>query len=124
MPLGNGPSLRMTTLLSLEICSLLGIDNKIYPIVVSFESISQDELSDKKYPNDVIYMYVNFNNQNGKIFLKTNNTVSISTDDLPDSMFVDEAMYKYTEEDVTTSINNGEQFFAVIDINEADSAYG
>ena len=124
VPLGNGPSLRMTTLLSLEICSLLGIDNKIYPIVVSFESISQDELSDKKYPNDVIYMYVNFNNQNGKIFLKTNNTVSISTDDLPDSMFVDEAMYKYTEEDVTTSINNGEQFFAVIDINEADSAYG
>lgn len=124
VPLGNGPSLRMTTLLSLEMCSLLGINSKIYPIVVSFESISQDELSDKKYPNDVIYMYINFNNQNGKIFLKTNNTVSISTDDLPDSMFVDEAMYKYTEEDVTTSINNGEQFFAVIDINEADSAYG
>ena len=121
---GNGPSVRMTSLLSLEMCSSLGINNKIYPIVISFESISQDELSDKKYPNDVIYMYVNFNNQNGKVFLKTNNTVSIAMDDLPDSMFVDEAMYKYTEEDVTTSINNGEQFFAVIDINEADSAYG
>ena len=63
---GNGPSVRMTSLLSLE---MSGSSNKIYPIVISFESISQDELSDKKYPNDVIYMYIDFNNQNGKIFL-------------------------------------------------------
>ena len=114
----------MTSILSLEMCNALGINNKIYPIVVSFESISQDELSDKKYPNDVIYMYVNFNNQNGKVFLKTNDTVSIAIDDLTDSMFVDETMYKYTEEEITTSINNGEQFFAITNINEADSAYG
>ena len=100
----------MTSILSLEMCNAFGINNKIYPIVVSFESISQDELSDKKYPNDVIYMYVNFNNQNGKVFLKTNNTVSIAIDDLTDSIFVDETMYKYTEEEITTSINNGEQF--------------
>ena len=123
-PKSNGPSIRMTSILSLDICNTLGINNKIYPIVVSFESISQDELSDKKYPNDVIYMYVNFNNQNGKVFLKTNNTVSIGIDDLSSSIFVNEAMYKYTEEDITTSINNGEQFFAVTNINEADSAYG
>ena len=123
-PKSNGPSIRMTSMLSLDICNTLGINNKIYPIVVSFESISQDELSDKKYPNDVIYMYVNFNNQNGKVFLKTNNTVSIGIDDLSSSIFVNEAMYKYTEEDITTSINNGEQFFAVTNINEADSAYG
>lgn len=123
-PLGDGPSVKMTSVLSLEMCNALGINNKIYPIVVSFESISQDELSDKKYPNDVIYMYVNFNNQNGKVFLKTNDTVSIAIDDLSDSMFIDETMYKYTEEEITTSINNGEQFFAITNINEADSAYG
>lgn len=69
-------------------------------------------------------MYIDFNNQNGKIFLKTNNTVSIAMDDLSSSEFVDEAMYKYTEEDITTSINNGESFFAVKSANEADSAYG
>lgn len=124
IPLGNGPSLRMTTLLSLEFCTILGINNKIYPIVISFESISQDELSDQKYPNDVIYMYIDFNNQNGKIFLKTNNTVSIAMDDLSDTPFVDETMYKYTEEDIAAGINNGEPFCAVTNINEADSAYG
>ena len=124
IPLGNGPSLRMTSLLSLEMCSISGIDNKIYPIVISFESISQDELSDQKYPNDVIYMYIDFNNQNGKIFLKTNNTVSITMDDLNDTPFIDEAIYKYTEEEITASINNGEEFVAITNINEADSAYG
>ena len=124
IPLGNGPSLRMTSLLSLEMCSISGIDNKIYPIVISFESISQDELSDQKYPNDVIYMYIDFNNQNGKIFLKTNNTVSITMDDLNDTPFIDETIYKYTEEEITASINNGELFIAITNINEADSAYG
>ena len=124
VPLGNGPSLRMTTLLSLEMCSISGIDNKIYPIVISFESISQDELSDKKYPNDVIYMYIDFNNQNGKIFLKTNNTVSITMDDLNNTPFIDETIYKYTEEEITASINNGELFIAITNTNEADSAYG
>ena len=124
IPLGNGPSLRMTSLLSLEMCSISGIDNKIYPIVISFESISQDELSDKKYPNDVIYMYIDFNNQNGKVFLKTNNTVSITMDDLNDTPFIDETIYKYTEEEITASINNGELFVAITNINEADSAYG
>ena len=114
----------MTTLLSLEMCSISGIDNKIYPIVISFESISQDELSDQKYPNDVIYMYIDFNNQNGKVFLKTNNTVSIAMDDLSGTPFVDETNYRYTEEEIAASINNGEQFVAITNINEADSAYG
>ena len=118
---GNGPSVRMTSLLSLE---MSGSSNKIYPIVISFESISQDELSDKKYPNDVIYMYIDFNNQNGKIFLKTNNTVSIAMDDLSGTPFVDETKYRYTEEEITASINNGEEFVAITNINEADSAYG
>ena len=111
----------MTSLLSLE---MSGSSNKIYPIVVSFESISQDELSDQKYPNDVIYMYIDFNNQNGKIFLKTNNTVSITMDDLNDSPFIDETKYRYTDEEITASINNGEEFVAITNINEADSAYG
>ena len=118
---GNGPSVRMTSLFSLE---MSGSSNKIYPIVVSFESISQDELYDQKYPNDVIYMYIDFNNQNGKVFLKTNNTVSIAMDDLSGTPFVDETNYRYTEEENTASINNGEEFVAITNINEADSAYG
>ena len=124
MPLGNGPSLRMTTLLSLEMCSLLGIEEKIYPIVISFESTSQEELLDKKYPNDVIYIYVDFSSQNGKAFFKTNNTIPITMDDLSGTPFVDETMYKYTEEDIAAGINNGENFLAIKNANEADSTYG